>query len=182
MSKMNHLVGCIWLRRQSRQWRRLVEKWKRVADWRLTNIRPSCVFVFLCIRGLNSFFLGYLSKILFVRVNWFSEEEKNNQKEHIRDIIRFTIKACICPIEAHNPRNSWFCYYTAESACLQCLSWAFEWRNNPFQPFLASNWYFWQMTNMSDKSLLPKSEKLDKLRLSEFVQAPALYMSLNSYT
>ena len=40
------------------------------------------------------------------------------------------------------------------------------------------------MSNMSDKSLLPNSEKLDmdKLRLSEFVQAPALYMSLNSYT
>ena len=40
----------------------------------------------------------------------------------------------------------------------------------PWQPFLSSNRHFWQMTQMSDKCLLSKTEKLwylDKLRLSE---------------
>ena len=59
----------------------------------------------------------------------------------------------------------------AKSACLQCMSSAFDWRNcTTFQPFLTSNRHFWQMTQMSDKCLLSKTEKLgylDKLRLSE---------------
>ena len=43
--------------------------------------------------------------------------------------------------------------------CLQCISWSFYWRNSPWQPFLNLNWHFWQMTQMSDKSLLSKTEK-----------------------
>ena len=47
----------------------------------------------------------------------------------------------------------------AESACLQCISWGFNWRNRAFQPFLTSNWHFWQMAQMSAKCLLSKTEK-----------------------
>ena len=48
----------------------------------------------------------------------------------------------------------------AESACLQCISWGFNWRNRAFQPFLTSNWHFWQMAQMSAKCLLSKTEKV----------------------
>ena len=66
---------------------------------------------------------------------------------------------------------SWSKHFNeAESACLQCMSWALEskldWRNStcqPFnstcQPFLTSNWHFWQMAQMSDKCLSCKTEK-----------------------
>ena len=47
----------------------------------------------------------------------------------------------------------------AESACLQCISWGFNWRNRAFQAFLTPNWHFWQMTQISDKCLLCKTEK-----------------------
>ena len=47
----------------------------------------------------------------------------------------------------------------AESACLQCMSWPFDWRNSPLHPFLPSNRHFWQMTQMSEKCLLCKTEK-----------------------
>ena len=56
--------------------------------------------------------------------------------------------------------SRWSKYFNvAESACLQCMSWVFDWGNSTCQPFLTSNWHFWQMTQMSDKSLLYKTEK-----------------------
>ena len=36
---------------------------------------------------------------------------------------------------------------------------AFDWGNSPLQPFLTSNWHFWQMTQMSDKCLICKIEE-----------------------
>ena len=47
----------------------------------------------------------------------------------------------------------------AESACLQCISWGFNWRKRAFQAFLTSNWHFWQKAQMSAKCLLSKTEK-----------------------
>ena len=47
----------------------------------------------------------------------------------------------------------------AESACLQCISWGFNWRNRAFQAFLTPNLHFWQMTQISDKCLLCKTKK-----------------------
>ena len=38
-----------------------------------------------------------------------------------------------------------------------CLFWAFVRRNSPFQRFVTSNWHVWQITQMSDKSLSPKT-------------------------
>ena len=47
----------------------------------------------------------------------------------------------------------------AESACLQCMSSASDWSNSTCQPFLTSNWHFWQMVQMSAQCLLSKTEK-----------------------
>ena len=47
----------------------------------------------------------------------------------------------------------------AESACLQCMSSASDWSNSTCQPFLTSNWHYWQMVQMSAQSLLSKTEK-----------------------
>ena len=45
------------------------------------------------------------------------------------------------------------------SACLQCMSSAFDWSNSTCQPFFTSNWHFWQKAQMSDKCLWCKTEK-----------------------
>ena len=47
----------------------------------------------------------------------------------------------------------------AESACLQWISSASDWSNSTCQPFLTSNWHFWQMVQMSAQCLLYKTEK-----------------------
>ena len=47
----------------------------------------------------------------------------------------------------------------AESAWLQYMSSAFDWCNSTCQPFLTSNWHFWQMVQMSAQCLLCKTEK-----------------------
>ena len=47
----------------------------------------------------------------------------------------------------------------AEIACLQCMSSASDWSNSTCQPFLSSNWHFWQMVQMSVQCLLCKTEK-----------------------
>ena len=46
-----------------------------------------------------------------------------------------------------------------QSAWLQCMSSAFDWSNSTCQPFLNSNWHFWQMVQMSAQYLLSKTEK-----------------------
>ena len=61
----------------------------------------------------------------------------------------------ICSIEAWTNES----FNMAESAWLQCMSSAFYWSNSTYQPFLASNWHFWQMVQMSAKCLLSKTEK-----------------------
>ena len=50
-------------------------------------------------------------------------------------------------------------FNVAESACLQCMSSASDWSNSTCQPFLTSNWHFWQMVQMSAQCLLCKTEK-----------------------
>ena len=74
------------------------------------------------------------------------------------------------------PATTYFAFNVVEFARLQSMFSAFYWRNGTCQPFLTSNWHFWQMTQMSDKCLLSKTEKLrylDKLRLSESAEASA---------
>ena len=61
----------------------------------------------------------------------------------------------ICLIEAWTNKS----FNMAESACLQCMSSAFDWSNSTCQPFFTSNWHFWQKAQMSDKCLWCKTEK-----------------------
>ena len=51
---------------------------------------------------------------------------------------------------------SWWRLFTVLK---QCISWVFNWRNRAFRAFLTPNWHFWQMTQISDKCLLCKTEK-----------------------
>ena len=51
---------------------------------------------------------------------------------------------------------------------------AFDWSNSTCQPFLSSNWHFWQMTQMSTNVCYLKLKKrrcLDKCRLSAPAEA-----------
>ena len=57
------------------------------------------------------------------------------------------------------PATTYFAFNVVEFARLQSMFSAFYWRNGTCQPFLTSNWHFWQMTQMSDKCLLSKTEK-----------------------
>ena len=61
----------------------------------------------------------------------------------------------ICSIEAWTNES----FNMAESAWLQYMSSAFGWSNSTYQPFLTSNWHFWQMVQMSAQCLLSKNEK-----------------------
>ena len=119
------------------------------------------------------FWLRYLSKVwVKSRLSELNLSKNETKKARIRDIYRFAAKERICPLKAlRQKRTSVYMieYLNAcprsksfnmeESACLKCVSWSFYWRNSPRQPFLNSNWHFWQMTQMSDKSLLSKTDK-----------------------
>ena len=76
------------------------------------------------------------------------------QKRVIATLVCFVIQY-ICSIEAWTNES----FNMAESAWLQYMSSAFGWSNSTYQPFLTSNWHFWQMVQMSAQCLLSKNEK-----------------------
>ena len=76
------------------------------------------------------------------------------QKRVIATLVCFVIQY-ICSIEAWTNES----FNMAESAWLQYMSSAFGWSNSTWQPFLTSNWHFWQMVQMSAQCLLCKTEK-----------------------
>ena len=133
---------------------------------------------------LISAFLGPVKvKICFPlnMIRWYSKVwvkpwlSESKQDPRIRENVSFATKARICTADLYNSGGLSANFGKPWKECLQWMFWTFDWGNSPSEPFLTSNWLFWQMTQMSYRCLICITEKiryLDKLSLSEPVQAP----------